>query len=176
MANIDLVVFPGEILTAVEHPSAQVCLHLDPRVEEADPPQEAARRHEQDDEDHGQADPIQQEVHVEGNIDVQTIHVLHGHVALFDSVDDHTVQRRHLELEEVDDHQGQNTQQKGGQMLEIVPIDVLSEKHGFTSFRLFFSNTAENGILHNVSTLYHIAGNLSRGLSKTVRTIFGTLG
>jgi hypothetical protein len=67
-------------------------------------------------------------------IHVQTVDILQGHVPILDSVDDHTVQLGHLELEKIDDHKRQHTQKQGGQMLEVVAVDVLTKQHSFTSF------------------------------------------
>ena len=98
---IDLVVFAGEILATVEHTPAQVGLHLDARAEEADAPEETPDRHEYDDDDHGQADAIQQKIHVKGKE-----HAFADlHLTVVDAVDEHALQLGDLELKVVDDHQ-----------------------------------------------------------------------
>ena len=119
---VDLVILTGEILTAVEHPPAEIGLHLDARAEEADTPEEPPEGHADDDEDHGQADLIQQKVHVEDQLGT-----VHDHLAVVDAVDNHTVQLGDLELEHVDHDQRQHTQQQGGQVPEIVSVDMLTE-------------------------------------------------
>ena len=126
---VDLVVLAGEILTAVEHPSAEIRLHLDARAEEADTPEEPPKGHADDDEDHGQADFVQQKVHIKDQLGA-----VHDHLTLIDAVDDHTVQLGDLELEHVDHDQGQHAQKQGGQMLQIVSVDMLTEYQGITSF------------------------------------------
>ena len=122
---VDLVVLAGEILTAVKHPPAEVGLHLDARAEEADTPEEASDGHADDDGDHGQADLIQQKVHVKDQLGT-----VHDHLAVVDAVDDHAVQLGDLELEHVDHDQRQHTQKQGGQVPEIVSVDVLTEYQG----------------------------------------------
>ena len=126
---VDLVILAGKILTAVEHPPAQVGLYLDARAKEADTPEEPPEGHADDDEDHGQADGVQQKVHVK-----DLFRLSDSDEAVLDAVDDHTVQLGNLELHDVDHHQGQNAQQQRRQMLQIVSVDMLPEYQGITSF------------------------------------------
>ena len=64
---IDGVVLLREVLAVVEHPAAEVRLDVDARAEEAETPQEAPDDHADDDEDHREADAVEQKVHVEGD-------------------------------------------------------------------------------------------------------------
>ena len=126
---VDLVVLAGEILTAVEHPSAEIGLHLDARAKEADTPEEPPDGHADDDEDHGQADFVQQKVHIKG-----VRNAVHQNPALVHAVDNHLVQLRHFQLQNIHQYQRKNAQQKCHAVAQIVAVYVLAENHTVPSF------------------------------------------
>ena len=109
----------------VEHLVPQASLHLDGRAEDADPPQKAAHHHGDDDPHHGQADPVQQEVQVEG--EPLSVHL---HPAQVYAVDHLLVQVGDDELDIVHQHQGGQPQQQPSGVFDVIFIDVCSEYHG----------------------------------------------
>ena len=117
----------------------QSCLHLNARSEEADTPEETSEGHADDDGDHGQADFIQEEVHVKADKDV----LRNLHLAVVDAVDDHAVQLGDFKLEHVDHDESQYTQEQGGQVLQIVAVDVSAKYQDITSFLGDCGNTPE---------------------------------
>ena len=120
-----LVELPGQVLGVVEHLVPQAGLHLDGRAEDADPPQKAAHHHGDDDPHHGQADPVQQEVQVEG--EPLSVHL---HPAQVYAVDHLLVQVGDDELDIVHQHQGGQPQQQPSGVFDVIFIDVCSEYHG----------------------------------------------
>ena len=84
----------GKILRMVEHSRSQVGLHLNACAKEADTPEEAAEHHYQHDIKHGSADLVNEEMHIEG----QNLTALHNNLAIFDAVNNHSVQLGNLQL------------------------------------------------------------------------------
>ena len=126
-----LVELAGQVLGVVEHLVAQVGLHLDGRAENAHPPQKAAEYHGDDNPHHGQADAVQQEVHVKGDC-----RAVHDDIALVHAVDDLLVQVGDDELDIVHQDQGGQPEKKPPSVLNIISVDVFSEDHAdFLTFR-----------------------------------------
>ena len=108
----------------VEHLVAQVGLHLDGGAENAHAPQEAAEHHGHHDPHHGQADTVQQEVHVKG--DGRAVHL---HEALVYPVDDLLVQVWQDELDIVHQDQRGQPQQEPPGVFEVIPVNMFSKDH-----------------------------------------------
>ena len=121
---VDLVIVLAQTPGIVEHPVADVLLHLEGGAQEHDAPQEAADDHGQDDGQHGHADPVQQEVHVKGHHDP-----VHQDLAVVDAVDDHLVELGDQQLQIVHRRQGGQSDQQHVQVAEVVAVDVFPEYH-----------------------------------------------
>ena len=130
---VDLVILPAQVPCPVEHPVTKALFDLDAHAEEADAPQEAAHHQGQDDQQHGEADFVQQDVHAEGRH-----HSIDLHHAGVQSVDDDAVELGNDHLAEVHRIEGQNAKHQPAHVLQIVTVDMLAEYHCWYLFLSFF--------------------------------------
>ena len=109
-----------------EHPVPQIGLHPDGGAEDGHAPQKAAEHNCHHHDNHGHTDPIQQEIHIEGNL-----RAIQNHIALVHAVDDHLIQLGDLQLQIVHGSQREQAQQKQWGVLQIIAVDMLAEYHCF---------------------------------------------
>ena len=121
---IHLVVFPAELLGVAEHSVPQVGFHPDGRPKDGHPPQKPAEHNAHHHGDHGHADFIQQERHVES-----MLNAVKHHIALVHAVDDHPIQLRNHQLQIVHRPQGQQADQQQGGIAQVIAVDVLAKNH-----------------------------------------------
>ena len=110
----------------VKHPLAQVGGHAHCRAEKADAPQKPPDHHQQHNDDHRQADVLEQ--HLFGESDGLAAD---NDLAQIDAVDDQPVQPGDHKLDVIDRQQCQQPQQQHGRAAQVVTVDVLAEDHGF---------------------------------------------
>ena len=106
---VHLIIFLRKILAVIEHTAAQIGFNLDARAEEADSPKEAPDDHTNDYPNERQADPVEQEGHIEGK--KSTVHLDR---AVVHSVYDHSVKLGYEQLNVVHQNERQGAQQKRG--------------------------------------------------------------
>ena len=128
---VDLVVLPAQIFGTVKHVVPQFFFQPNRRTQEAKPPHKTAHHHGQNHRHHGHTNVIQQEVQVKGHADTVDIHhtVVHA-------VDEHTVQLRDLQLQEIHHAQCNQAKHQNRRKLQIIPVYMLTEYHDqvFLSF------------------------------------------
>ena len=90
----------------VKHPVTQVSLCTDTGAKEAYTPQKTPCYDQKNDHQHGHTDFVHQEAGIE-----DCLHTVHGHIAGVNTVDDHLVQLRDLQLQIVHNDQGNQTNQ-----------------------------------------------------------------
>ena len=119
---VHLVVLPAQILRVAEHLIPQIRLHPGRRAEDRYPPQEPAEDNDQDDADHGHADPVQQERHIKRHL-----HAVFHNVSLVQPVDDQLINFRHLQIQIVHGKQSQQPRQQSQRVLAVIDVDMLAE-------------------------------------------------